>query len=54
MEIMDRETAEQVVDAIMVDMRARRGFRQLLDEVDDLVSTEIREDFIKIVMDTAP
>lgn len=43
---------EEIVEKIVKDMRDRRGFRQLLDSIDEDVRKEIIEAWERIVRET--
>lgn len=45
------EAAESVVDAIIFDIRSRRGLRQTWEEIDEAIRAEIKARWIEIVYD---
>ena len=47
---MNRDLAELIVDAIIHDLSGRRGLRHEWDQIDEDVQTEIRDQWIAIVM----
>lgn len=46
-----KKTAECIVDALIEDLRDRRGFRQVWEETDDDVMDEMRDKWVAIVRD---
>lgn len=50
---MTREQAEHIADAIIADISDRRGLGQEWVNIDDDVQEEIREEWIRLALDSA-